>query len=30
MTVGYQGDLDFRYLPTPFCCVASEIVTQTE
>jgi NTE family protein len=30
MTVGYQGDLDFMYLPTPFCCVASEIVTQTE
>lgn len=30
MTVGYQGDLDFMNLPTPFCCVASEIVTQTE
>ncbi len=30
MTVGYQGDLDFLYLPIPFCCVASEIVTQTE
>jgi NTE family protein len=30
MTVGYQGDLDFVYMPTPFCCVASEIVTQTE
>lgn len=30
MTVGYQGDLDFMKLPTPFCCVASEIVTQTE
>ena len=30
MTVGYQGDLDFLYLPTPFCCVSTEIVTQTE
>ena len=30
MTVGYQGELDFLYLPTPFCCVSTEIVTQTE
>ena len=29
-TVGYQGDMDFMYLPIPFCCVATEIVTQTE
>jgi len=29
-TVGYQGDLDFMYLPIPYCCVATEIVTQTE
>lgn len=29
-TVGYQGDLDFMDLPIPFCCVSTEIVTQTE
>lgn len=29
-TVGYQHDMDFADLPTPYCCVATEIVTQTE
>lgn len=30
LSVGYQHDLDFMDLPTPYCCVATEIVTQTE
>ncbi len=30
LTVGYQQYVDFTELPTPFCCVATEIVTQTE
>ncbi|MBR3559539.1 MAG: patatin-like phospholipase family protein [Bacteroidales bacterium] len=29
-TVDYQGKIDFADLPLPFCCVATEIVTQTE
>ena len=30
LSVGYQQDMDFMDLPTPYCCVATEIVTQTE
>lgn len=30
ISVGYQHDMDFMDMPTPFCCVATEIVTQTE
>ena len=30
LSVGYQHNLDFMDLPTPYCCVATEIVTQTE
>ena len=30
LSVGYQNDVDFSELPTPFCCIATEIVTQTE
>ena len=30
LSVGYQDDMDFMDLPTPYCCVATEIVTQTE
>lgn len=30
LSVGYQHDMDFMDLPTPYCCVATEIVTQTE
>ncbi|MDY6326006.1 MAG: patatin-like phospholipase family protein [Bacteroidales bacterium] len=30
LSVGYQGDVDFSELPTPFCCIATEIVSQTE
>lgn len=30
LSVGYQHDMDFMEMPTPYCCVATEIVTQTE
>lgn len=30
ISVGYQQRMDFIDLPTPFCCVATEIVTQKE
>lgn len=30
LSVGYQHNLDFMDLPTPYCCVSTEIVTQTE
>ena len=30
VSVGYQHKMDFIDLPTPFCCVATEIVTQKE
>lgn len=30
LSVGYQHNMDFLDLPTPYCCVATEIVTQTE
>lgn len=30
LSVGYQQDISFLDLPTPYCCVATEIVTQTE
>lgn len=30
LSVGYQHDMDFMDLPTPYCCVATEIVSQTE
>lgn len=30
ISVNYQHNLDFTTLPTPYCCVATEIVTQTE
>lgn len=30
LSVGYQDDMSFLDFPTPFCCVATEIVTQTE
>lgn len=30
LSVGYQQATDFTQLPTPYCCVATEIVTQTE
>lgn len=30
LSVGYQHDVDFMELPTPYCCVATEIVTQKE
>jgi len=29
-SVGYQQNIDFTELPIPFCCVATEMVTQTE
>ena len=30
LSVGYQQKMDFMDLPTPYACVATEIVTQTE
>lgn len=30
LSVDYQQDMDFIELPTPYCCVATEIVTQKE
>lgn len=30
LSVGYQQEIDFSELPTPYCCVATEIVSQTE
>jgi NTE family protein len=30
VSVGYQQDIDFSELPIPFCCVATEMVTQKE
>ena len=30
LSVDYQQDIDFLELPTPYCCVATEIVTQKE
>lgn len=30
VSVGYQQDIDFTELPIPFCCVATEMVTQKE
>lgn len=30
LSVNYQHDIDFMDLPTPYCCVATEIVTQKE
>jgi NTE family protein len=30
LSVGYQQKMDFMELPTPYACVATEIVTQTE
>lgn len=30
LSVGYQQEMDFMDLPTPYCCVATEIVSQTE
>ncbi len=30
VSVGYQHRMNFMDLPTPFCCVATEIVTQKE
>lgn len=30
LTVGYQQNIDFTELPIPFCCVATEMVTQKE
>lgn len=30
LSVGYQQDMDFIEMPTPYCCVATEIVTQKE
>lgn len=30
LSVGYQDDLDFMELPTPYCCVATEVVSQKE
>ena len=31
LSVGYQEEgMDFTTMPTPYCCVATEIVTQTE
>lgn len=30
ISTGYQHNIDFTELPTPYCCVATEIVTQTE
>lgn len=30
LSVNYQQDMDFMDLPTPYCCVATEIVTQKE
>ena len=30
LSVGYQQNMDFMELPTPYACVATEIVTQTE
>ena len=30
LSVGYQQKMSFLDLPTPYCCVATEIVTQTE
>ena len=30
VSVGYQQNIDFTELPIPFCCVATEMVTQKE
>ena len=30
LSVGYQQRMSFMDMPTPYCCVATEIVTQTE
>ena len=30
LSVGYQQNMSFMDLPTPYCCVATEIVTQKE
>lgn len=30
LSVGYQHEMDFLSLPTPFCCVATEVVSQKE
>lgn len=30
VSVGYQQNMDFMDLPTPYCCVATEVVTQKE
>ena len=30
LSVGYQQEMSFLDLPTPYCCVATEIVSQTE
>ena len=30
LTVGYQQDMSFLEFPTPYCCVATEIVSQKE
>ena len=30
LSVGYQQDMDFMDMPTPYCCVATEVVSQKE
>jgi NTE family protein len=30
LSVGYQQDMDFINMPTPYCCVATEVVSQKE
>ena len=30
VSVGYQHEMDFMEMPIPYCCVATEVVSQTE